>query len=280
MDSILHWGILSTGKISHDFVCSLKNKTGHKVVACGARTAQSAQDFAKQHFIPKAYGSYLELVMDPQVQVIYIGSISPQHLNLSKLAIEHGKPVLCEKPLCMNVKETRELIEFAREKNVFLMEVSYILYCRILPETVEYFPQKFKISQGIWSRCFPAYKKLENELNSIGEIYQVTANFGIPMTWRSTSGTMLDIGIYCVQFASFVFKGCKPVKIVAAGHLNSDGVDQSSCTVITYENEKTATLITHGKVQFTNDAIIYGTKGTLKVSMHIFFFKTVQSMQQ
>ena len=54
---------------------------------------------------------------------MYVGSIHPQHLSLGKLALENGKHVLCEKPLCMNVKETKELIAVAQEKKLFLMEV-------------------------------------------------------------------------------------------------------------------------------------------------------------
>jgi dihydrodiol dehydrogenase / D-xylose 1-dehydrogenase (NADP) len=72
--------------------------------------------------------------------VVYIGSINPHHLKLAKLALDNGKPVLCEKPLCMNVRETKELIEYARSKKLFLME-------------------------AIWSRFFPSYLRIKEELN-------------------------------------------------------------------------------------------------------------------
>jgi len=58
------------------------------------------------------------------VDVVYIGSVHPFHLSLGKLALENGKHVLCEKPLCVNTRETKELIEFAEKKGPFLMEVS------------------------------------------------------------------------------------------------------------------------------------------------------------
>jgi len=77
---------------------------------------------------------------------------------------------------------------------------------------------------------------------------------------------VLDIGIYCVQFALYVFGWeTKPTKIVANGHLNDQGVDESCSVVITYPGGKTATLIINGRVKLPNEAIIVGTKGTIKV---------------
>ena len=96
--------------------------------------------------------------------VVYIGTLHTVHLQLVKQAMEHGKHVLCEKPLAMNVKETKEIVEFARQKKLFLME-------------------------AIWTRFFPAYVKLREELEkgTIGEVYQVVATMGIAFpedNWR------------------------------------------------------------------------------------------------
>lgn len=77
-------------------------------------------------------------------------------------------------------------------------------------------------------------------------------------------GTVLDIGIYCVQFAEFVF-GERPVKILSGGHMNANGVDESSSTTLVFSNGRTATLVTHSKVELPNEAVLYGTKQTLKV---------------
>lgn len=74
------------------------------------------------------------------------------------------------------------------------------------------------------------------------------------------------MGTYCCQFASLVFSGLKPEKIIASGHLNTSGVDDSSSATIIYPNGKTATLITHSQVNFPCEALVIGTKGTLKVS--------------
>ncbi len=92
--------------------------------AVAARSLESAKGFAVTHEIENAYGSYEELLKDTEIDVVYVGSINPQHLTLAKMAINLGKNVLCEKPMGMNLKETQELVQLAREKKIFLMEVS------------------------------------------------------------------------------------------------------------------------------------------------------------
>lgn len=125
----LKWGILGCGKISSDFVNALTSFTEdqHKVVACAARSLESAKEFSEKYGITKAYGSYQELVSDPEVQVTYVGSVNNQHLSLVKLALENGKHVLCEKPMGINAREVKEMIECARSKKLFCMEVTIIL---------------------------------------------------------------------------------------------------------------------------------------------------------
>jgi dihydrodiol dehydrogenase / D-xylose 1-dehydrogenase (NADP) len=220
----------------------------HQLVAIGARNLESAKAFAKTHSIQKAYGSYEELVKDPDVDVIYIGTIHPHHLSSAKLALDHGKAVLCEKPLCMNVKETKELLEYAQGKKLFLME-------------------------AIWSRFFPAYRRLKEELDkgTIGEVLQVVASFGqkideIDRLRMKTlgGGTVLDLGVYCVQFASLIF-GESPEKIVAGGYQNEEGIDLSTSSTLIYSGGRTATLITNSRVVLPCDAIAVGTKGILKL---------------
>ncbi|CAL4137231.1 unnamed protein product, partial [Meganyctiphanes norvegica] len=118
------WGIASSGKICSDFVTAMKAlpEGDHRLVAVGARALENAQAFAQKHGVEKAYGSYQELANDPNVEVVYVGPIHPQHLNVATIMIKAGKHVLCEKPLCMNVKETKQLVDLARQKGVFLME--------------------------------------------------------------------------------------------------------------------------------------------------------------
>lgn len=154
---VLNWGIAAAGRISHDFVNALQTLSpdDHQVVAIGARDLSRAEEFAKHFDIPKAHGSYLELANDPNVEVVYVATLNPQHFEVAKLFLEHGKHVLVEKPLCINEKQAQKLIALADEKGLFLME-------------------------AIWSRCLPSYQYIRKQIQSgaLGDILSVEIDFG------------------------------------------------------------------------------------------------------
>ncbi|ODM95427.1 Trans-1,2-dihydrobenzene-1,2-diol dehydrogenase [Orchesella cincta] len=246
------WGILGAGQISHDWSVAMSTlpPTEHKIVAVAARNAESAQKFAKLHGIPKVHKSYEDLAKDPEIDVVYIGVIHTEHLRIGKMVLDNGKHLLCEKPLCMNVKETKELVDYARKKKLFMME-------------------------AIWSRFFPAYFKLREELEkgTIGEVMQVRVEMGLAFpedNWRRSKevggGTVLDMGTYTTQFTTMCFSGLKPLKIVASGHLNESGADDSSSATIIFPKGKTGTLITHSRVNLPSEALVVGTKGSMKLN--------------
>lgn len=151
----LKWGIASAGLISHDFVTALATLANHKVVAVAARDLSRAKEFSILHDVEHFYDSYKELGTDPNVEVVYIGVLNPQHYAVAMLMLEHGKHVLCEKPLCMNEAEVKELVTFAGRKNLFLME-------------------------AIKSRFYPSYQYLRDQINngSLGVIQEVHVTMG------------------------------------------------------------------------------------------------------
>jgi len=123
----LRWGILSAGNISFDFCVAMSTlpRDEHVVTHVGARNIESAQKLSLQFNIPKASGSYEAVAMDKDVDVIYIGAINTKHKELTLMAFEHGKAVLCEKPATMNGTELEEVLKKAEEKNLFYMEVCF-----------------------------------------------------------------------------------------------------------------------------------------------------------
>ncbi|XP_033633976.1 trans-1,2-dihydrobenzene-1,2-diol dehydrogenase-like isoform X2 [Asterias rubens] len=156
----LRWGICSAGNISNNFVSALSSlpSEDHEVVAIAARSKEKANKFAEKHQIAVAYEGYEALARDTNVDIVYIGSINQTHLPLCQLFLNHGKNVLCEKPLGLNKREVQEIIDLAKEKDVFFME-------------------------GLWTRFFPAIVKLQELLaaNHIGQIKMVSGTFGLPM---------------------------------------------------------------------------------------------------
>ena len=146
----INWGILSTGKISNDFVNAMKSSKNSSAFAVAARSEASAKVFAEKHTIAKVHNSYQDLVKDPDIDVVYVGSVADVHYDLAKMCLEAEKPTVIEKPLALNFRDAEELVEMAKEKNVFLME-------------------------GMWSRFFPAMKKAREIVDSgaIGDVCMV-----------------------------------------------------------------------------------------------------------
>ncbi|KAI1294788.1 Trans-1,2-dihydrobenzene-1,2-diol dehydrogenase [Halotydeus destructor] len=244
------WGIVSAGLISNDFCSALNTlpEDEHQIVAVAARNLASAKQFSERHKIPVAYGSYLELAQDANVQVVYIGSINTQHLPLAKLMLDHGKHLLIEKPLTLNLKQCDLLLSYALEKKLFVME-------------------------AVWSRFLPSYMFAMEQLHvkkAIGEVVHVRttlgrdlANYGHMPDKDLGVSTVLELGIYCINAILMTARDEKPVEIKATGNLNGNGVDETVSAVLKFANGVTASLTTHATVALPNEAIITGTKGTM-----------------
>eukprot|EP00058_Branchiostoma_floridae_P014461 XP_002599949.1 hypothetical protein BRAFLDRAFT_58119 [Branchiostoma floridae] len=183
------------------------------------------------------------------INAVYIGSIHTQHAPVTTMMLQAGKPVLCEKPMSVNSREARQMIGLAKEKNLFFME-------------------------AVWSRFFPVYLKAREIMDAggIGEVKLVTACFGFPksdeprMKERSQAGgSLMDLGVYPVQFANFVFKGEEPEDITVSGNLTDGEVDETVSIILKYSGNRMATLVCCMTSQLANEAYVYGTKGTLKI---------------
>ncbi|XP_016141204.1 trans-1,2-dihydrobenzene-1,2-diol dehydrogenase [Sinocyclocheilus grahami] len=249
------WGICGAGNISHDFCVALKTLSheDHQIVAVAARSLERAEKFAKTHGIPKAYGTYQELVKDPNIDVLYIGVLHTHHLQVGLLFLNAGKNVLCEKPFAMNLREVRQLISAARENNVFLME-------------------------AVWTRFFPVSLEIGRLLSrgDVGEVKVVRADFGVPLTHVQRAvqkelggGALLDIGIYCIQFVLMVFNGEKPETIQATGVCLDTGVDEAMVVTLKFSGQRLAVCTCTITAELPNEAVIVGTKGTIKVPAHM-----------
>lgn len=251
----LRWGIASAGKISHDFANAVGTlpATEHQIVAVAARKLQDAEKFAALLGIGTAHDGYEALAKNPNVDVVYIGAVNNAHYELGLLMLEHGKHVLCEKPLCLNEGQSKRLIKRATERNLFLME-------------------------AIWSRFFPFYRQLRERIDrgDLGEIREVEVEFGFVLSdidrLRLKSlggGTVLDLGVYTIQVCLWAFGGKAPEKVVASGVINDDGVDVEVTAELHFPGGGIARMKTSALHQLKNTAIVRGTKGSL--TLHDFW---------
>ncbi|WP_435924265.1 Gfo/Idh/MocA family protein [Paenibacillus sp. DYY-L-2] len=246
----IKWGIMGTGWIAEKFAGDLAYVGNGEGLAAGSRTEGSAKAFAEKFGLPRAYGSYEELVNDPDIDAIYVATPHPYHKDNVLTALKAGKAVLCEKPFTVNSKELQELITSARQNNLFLMEA---MWTRFLPPIVQ------------------VRKWLEE--GKIGEVKLLKAEFGFRSDWNPEGrllnpqlggGALLDAGIYPVSFASMIF-GTKPEKIMSTAHIGETGVDEQFSILMDYGQGRSATLNGAVRLDLTNDASIHGTKGMIHI---------------
>ncbi|MEK3712905.1 Gfo/Idh/MocA family protein [Paenibacillus sp. FSL R7-0333] len=247
----IKWGILSTGWIAHQFATDLAHASNGVAYAVGSRSQESADKFAADHGIPVAYATYEELVNDPDVDAIYIGTPHPFHRENALLALRAGKAVLCEKPFTVNSAELEEVVAYAREHKLFLME-------------------------AMWSRYIPAHVKVREWLAAgrIGEVKLVKADLGFRSDWNPEGrllnpvlggGALLDVGIYPVSFTSMVL-GPHPESIASTVHIGETGVDEHFSLLLSYGNGVSASLHAGIRLNLDDEAYIYGTEGSIVVN--------------
>ncbi|HTY09555.1 MAG TPA: Gfo/Idh/MocA family oxidoreductase [Bacteroidota bacterium] len=250
----IKWGILSTGWIAHKFATALKVAENCETYAVGSRTADAAKKFAREFNIPHAYGSYEELVSDPNVDVVYIATPHNLHLENTFLALDHNKNVLCEKPMGVNRKEAAAMIARAKEKDLFLME-------------------------AMWSRFLPNIIKTKELVDSgeIGKVKLLTAFFSVKSengpehrhyNLELCGGTILDTGIYNI-FLSLLLLG-KPKSISAIAGLGEQGGDNSASYTFKYDKDTLAVMYSSFLADPAVVAEIHGDKGKIFLE-HLWF---------
>ena len=248
-DRPVRWGILATGKIATAFVADLAQLDECEVAAVAARRQESADAFAATHGVPTAYGNYRALVEDPTVDVVYVATPHALHREHVELALEAGKPVLCEKAITLTASDAEHLVALARERNLFLME-------------------------AMWMRCHPLVRRLQQLFGSgaLGEVRQLRADLGFvvdkPPTDRLLDpalggGALLDMGIYPLTFAS-LFLG-EPATVAATATLSDRGVDLNLGLSLGYRSGALALLTSTMTAWSPRDASIATDRGRLDI---------------
>jgi predicted dehydrogenase len=225
MESI-GWGVLATGKITHEFVRDLALVPGARLAAVGSRRVESARAFADQYGAAAAYGSYDELVADPAVDVVYIATPHAFHLDNARLCFEAGKHVLCEKPLALDAADAAEMVRLAGEHDRFLME-------------------------AMWTACHPVIRELRERLGSgeLGRPRQLHAELGFRVDAGPDdrmldpalgASALLDMGIYPLVFAHLMLGPAE--RLTATADLSDRGIDLDIAVAGRYPGGALATM--------------------------------------
>ncbi len=244
----MKFAVLAPGHIAHSMARAVSEIEKIECYAVASRDYGRAADFAKQWGFEKAYGSYEEMVKDPQVELVYVASPHSHHYEHTRLCLEHGKHVLVEKAFTVNAKQARELIQLSEEKGLLLAE-------------------------AIWTRYMPSRKMIDDILASgvLGNVTSLTANLGyiLPHVERMQNpelagGALLDLGVYPINFALMAFHGSIK-EVNATAIMSPKGVDWMNSITLSFADGKMAVLHSDMLAQTDRQGVISGDKGYLEV---------------
>jgi predicted dehydrogenase len=245
----IRWGIVGPGRIAEKLVEDLAFVDGARATAVASRDLARAQDFARRHELDRAYGSYAELLADPDVDVVYVATPHAQHAAVARAAIHAGKALLVEKSFTATSAGAAEVVDLARATGTFVME-------------------------AMWTRFQPAVVAMCELVRdgAIGEVRSVQADLGVRRDFDPSDrlfslelggGALLDLGVYVVSFAQLLLG--TPDSVQAVGSLFATGVDAEASLLLGYEDGRSASLVTSLRNALPGQARVFGTDGWIDV---------------
>ncbi len=251
----MKWAILGTGAVANRFANALHNIPEQaQLVAVGSRKQETANQFASAYDIPGSYASYADAASDPEVDVVYIGTPHTFHHRDAVLCLEAGKHVLLEKAFTMNADEAENIINLARQKQLFLME-------------------------AMWTRFFPIHARIREILAEglLGELQGIVihhAYMGIPELADSFPpelgmGTFMDQAPYGVGLA-FAVLG-PPKRTTGFGTFGPRGINYQSSFILEHDSGALTTWMASRTSYDVKEVVIYGAEG--KIDLHAPWYK-------
>lgn len=241
-------GLLGTGRIIKKVLPTLQQMEEIECYAIASRTIERAKEAAAEYGFKKAYGSYEELVKDPEVELVYIITPHSRHYEDMKLCIKNKKPVLCEKAFTINGKQARHILELAEKENVF-------------------------VAEAMWPRYMPSRDLIQQTIDSgiIGNITTLTANLSYIVNHKNrimqpelAGGALLDLGVYGLNFA-FMHFGTDIERIESSVCFTDTGVDGMESITIFFRNGRMAVLTHSIFSRSDRQGIFCGDKGYIIV---------------
>ncbi len=244
------FAILGAGSIANKFAEAVSLVSDCTVAAVASRSLGRAQEFAARHGIPAAYGDYAGMLRDVRPDAAYIATTTGTHADLTRLCVELGVPVLCEKAMFVNAAEAREVLAFAREQGVFAMEA---MWSRFLPAVQE---MKRQLDAGVIGKpCFAEFAVGWKAPNGPGNRFFDAQNGG---------GAAYDLTVYCYELADF-FLGRPDDAMQATVRWGPTGVDENEAVTLTWPDGCIAVLTASITANLDERAVIAGPGGELRM---------------
>ena len=242
----LRVGIIGAGWIAEKAAITLKNLEGASCYAIASRSLEKAQAFAEKWQVTCAYGSYSELIADENVDLVYVATPHSHHYDVTKEALENGKPCLVEKAFMANHRQAADIVRISREQKVFLAE-------------------------AIWTRYQPAVQIVRQLISNgqIGTPRLITATLGYSMGNKPRimrpdlcGGALLDLGVYAINFVRMFCDS--PIEKMESQCVKSDtGMDLTNAISFTFANGMLANVQSSACCVGDNIGVIAGTEGNI-----------------
>lgn len=246
----IRYGIIGLGSIANRFAGVATSMDDVEITAVASRDQARSDEFAKKYGVKTAYDDYTKLMVDENVDIIYIALTHNFHFEVMKACIGHGKAILCEKPMVISEEEATEIFALAKDKKVLVME-------------------------AMWTRCLPAFQKAREWVKEgrIGKVNLVNASFAfnIPV-WPEhrlynpdlAGGSLYDAGVYPIEFAIGILDEA-PSQTVGIAHICETGVDDFYSISMGFDSGALASLSCGFSSNTNRDGIIYGRDGHIIV---------------
>lgn len=249
----IRWGVMSTARIGTETVIpAMQLGEYSRVTVIASRQLEKAQTQARKLGIKKAYGSYEELLADPDIDAVYIPLPNHLHVPWAIKALNAGKHILCEKPIGLNAAEARKLLDAARK-----------------------FP-RLKVMEAFMYRHHPQWQWAKQKVSEgkIGELRTIQTFFSYyntdPDNIRNKAdiggGGLMDIGCYCISLSRFIF-GAEPWRV--CGIMEEDPnmkVDRLTSGILEF-SKGTSTFTCATQLVPYQRVNIFGTKGRIEIDI-------------
>lgn len=240
--------ILGPGRIADTVTPALVALPEIECYAVASRNLERAKAFAEKYGFEKAYGSYEQMLSDPEVQLVYITTPHSHHFEQMMLCLEYGKNVICEKAFTVNADMAKKVYAKAKEKGLY-------------------------VAEAIWTRYMPSRKMIQDIIDSgiIGKLNVVTGNLSYKLDWKErmispdlAAGTLLDIGIYGLNFTLMHF-GNEIERVESSVQMTPSGVDGMESITIFFRDGRMAVLNHSMYARSDRKGIFHGDKGYVVV---------------
>ena len=249
MKKSLNWGLLSTARINRALIPPLQVSKRNQLLAVGSRSQASADAYAKENRIKRAYGSYEALLADPDIDVIYNSLPNHLHAGWTIRAVEAGKHVLCEKPIALSVDEV-DAIKAAAKK-----------HGRVVAEAFMYrhHPQTLKVQELVKNGSLGTLKLVRGSFS-----FLLSREGDVRLNPGWGGGSIWDVGCYPISFARTVV-GEGPLEVFGWQVTGPTGIDETFVGQMRFREDILAQFDSSFVIPFHAFMEIVGSEGTLNI---------------